>query len=120
MTEERLKEIRDNIDKIEIVSVRYRYSNILNEEIELYNEVVRLREIIKHYEETQTFGDYVKEVNLLVDYKTRNEKAIEFMEKNKKISLDDTTSIINFYNNLLDILKQNNLTLEQLTGVDNA
>lgn len=116
MSEERLKEIYD-YNNTEYCVGEY---DIKNEIIdELYNEVVRLREIIKHYEETQTFGDYVKEVNLLVDYKTRNEKAIEFMEKNKKISVDDTISIINFYNNLLDILKQNNITLEQLNGVEN-
>ncbi len=52
--------------------------------VQLYkanDEKDKLKEKIKHYEKTQTFGDYVKEVNLLVDYKTRNEKAIEFVNE---------------------------------------
>ena len=32
-------------------------------------------------------------------------EAIEYMEDNSKISLDDTISIINFYRQLLEILK---------------
>lgn len=47
-------------------------------------ELERLKEKIKHYEETTTFGDYVKEVNLLVDYKSRIEKALLIIEKQKK------------------------------------
>lgn len=35
----------------------------------------------------------------------RIDKAIKFMEDNSKISLDDCVSIINFYRQLLDILK---------------
>ena len=79
MSEERLKEIKECID------VDYNFCLNANmtygkRELELYNEVIRLREIIKHYEEIQTFGDYVKEVNLLVDYNTRNEKSIEYIK----------------------------------------
>lgn len=48
---------------------------------ELYEENERLKETIKHYEDTTTFGDYVKEVNLLIDYKSRCEKAIELIKK---------------------------------------
>lgn len=44
----------------------------------LQQENERLKETIKHYEDTTTFGDYVKEVNLLIDYKSRCEKAIEY------------------------------------------
>lgn len=40
-------------------------------------------------------------------YKTIINKAIEYMKDNSKISLDDTISIINFYRQLLDILKGN-------------
>lgn len=36
---------------------------------------------------------------------SRIDKAIEYMEDNSKISLDDTISIINFYRQLLEILK---------------
>ena len=46
--------------------------------VQLYkanDEKDKLKEKIKHYEKTQTFGDYVKEVNLLVDYKTKYEKS---------------------------------------------
>lgn len=35
----------------------------------------------------------------------RIDKAIKFMEDNSKISIDDCVSIINFYRQLLDILK---------------
>lgn len=35
----------------------------------------------------------------------RIDKAIKFMEDNSKISIDDCLSIINFYRQLLDILK---------------
>lgn len=49
----------------------------------LLDYITNLQQKIKHYEETQTFGDYVKEVNLLVDYKTRCEKAIEFINQNE-------------------------------------
>ena len=69
---------------------------LVNEELELYNEVVRLREIID-----------------------KATKEIEYFELQAKhlddsIYLDETLT-----NKLLDILKQYNLTLEQLTGVDN-
>ena len=38
-------------------------------------------------------------------YKKRIDEAIEYMEDNSKISLDDCVSITNFYKQLLDILK---------------
>ena len=43
-------------------------------------ELEKLNNKIKHYEETTTFGDYIKEVNLLVDYKSRIEKAVEYIK----------------------------------------
>lgn len=47
----------------------------------LQDYITNLEQKIKHYEETTTFGDYVKEVNLLVDYKSRIEKAVEYMNQ---------------------------------------
>ena len=43
-------------------------------------ELEKLNNKIKHYEETTTFGDYIKEVNLLVDYKSKIEKAVEYIK----------------------------------------
>ena len=40
-----------------------------------------LEEKIKHYEKTITFGDYVEELNTLIDYKYRIDKAIEYMKE---------------------------------------
>ena len=67
-------------------------------------ELEKLNNKIKHYEETQTFGDYVKEVNLLVDYKSRCEKAVEYLKNNCYIG-----DCINTYEaiditNVMDIL----------------
>lgn len=91
MSEERLKEIKDSIDfQLSVCDIpEYETSKLLaEEEIELYNEVVRLRKII----------DKINHVmNNQMDYH-------EFI---------DIVDAID------DILKQNNLTLEQLTGVEN-
>ena len=51
-----------------------------------------LEEKIKHYEKTITFGDYVEEVNTLIDYKERIDKAIYYIE-------------LDMYGTALDILK---------------
>lgn len=48
-------------------------------------ELEKLNNKIKHYEETTTFGDYVKEVNLLIDYKSRVEKARIYIKKHLEI-----------------------------------
>lgn len=61
----------------------------------LLDHITNLQQKIKHYEETTTFGDYVKEVNLLVDYKSRIEKAAEFINKNKSTI---TQQRADFYN----------------------
>ena len=93
MTEERLKEIKDNIDK-EYNFSGFILSKTLNEELELYNEVVRLREIIK--------------------------EAKQKVSGTTICGLRAGKSVIGTYlNELLDILNKSNLTLEQLTGVDN-
>lgn len=55
MSEERLKEIKDSIDFQIKISKAYNSSAevlpVLNEELELYNEVVRLRKILNCKEE---------------------------------------------------------------------
>lgn len=84
MSEERLKEIKDSIDlQLEACKIFKQDNELTLEELELYNEVVRLREI--------------------------HNKALEWFKYADRNSLDK----------LYNILKQNNLTLEQLTGVEN-
>lgn len=51
----------------------------MEERDKLLDYITNLQQKIKHYEETTTFGDYIKEVNLLVDYKSRIEKAVEYI-----------------------------------------
>ena len=99
MTEERLKEIKDSIDFQEKIANAYNCSDVvivLNEERELYNEVVRLREIID-------------KANDEIEYFELQAKHLD-----DSIYLDETLT-----NKLKEILKQYNLTLEQLTGVEN-
>ena len=83
MTEERLKEIKHWIDLQRAYPILHDDGHLIEQKLELYNEVVRLREI-------------------------RN-KALEWFKYADRNSLDK----------LYNILKQNNLTLEQLTGVEN-
>jgi hypothetical protein len=84
MTEERLEEIKDSIILQKIAcKTNKEATKLIDEELELYNEVVRLREI--------------------------HNKALEWFKYADRNSLDK----------LYNILKQNNLTLEQLGGVDN-
>ena len=76
--------------------------------VQLYkanDEKDKLKEKIKHYEKTQTLGDYVKEVNLLVDYKTKYEKAIKLLNY-----LDENGLILDEYSFT---------TLSELRGEDN-
>lgn len=94
MTEERLKEIKDSIDlQLEACKIFKQDNELTLEELELYNEVIRLKKII---DKTQ---EYIEK------------KVICFKQGNLlcELNVDD----------LLNILKQNNLTLEQLTGVEN-
>lgn len=100
MTEERLKEIKDSVDfQLSVCDIPgYEYSKLLaEEELELYNEVVRLRERIKKIEDKLKFiNQYFSENN-----------EIQFMQ------------LINNQHEILDRLEQNNLTLEQINGIDN-
>lgn len=76
------------------------------------DKLTNLQQKVKHYEETQTFGDYVKEVNLLVDYKTRIEKAVEYITNTEDMcyygKCNDGDLLIeveeDFKNDLLNIL----------------
>ena len=101
MTEERLKEIKDSIDFQEKIANAYNCGDVvivLNEERELYNEVVRLREIIDKLEKLELYifePDYDWEENPIDNYTPFN---------------------INEY---INTLNQSNLTLEQLTGIAN-
>lgn len=106
MTEERLKEIKDSVDfQLSVCDIPgYEYSKLLaEEELELYNEVVRLREII---DKTNKYLD----------------KLIEYGIRNEDDDLKEMSLLLND-ENYIDIttkrLKQNNLTLEQLNGIEN-
>ena len=90
MTEERLKEIKDSIYIAHRISCDPAISMDFRDKEDLYNEVVRLRKII--------------------------DKANSFIETylNNVDDIDVNMQVVK------DILKQNNLTLEQLTGVENA
>ena len=103
MTEERLKEIKDSIDlQLEACKIFKQDNELTLEELELYNEVVRLREIIK-----EAIKD-VEENQIQNEYTDRG----GFRVKENKWWLEDSDI-------LLGILKQYNLTLEQLNGVEN-
>lgn len=101
MTEERLNEIKNSIDFQITATKAYGYDEtLINEELELYNEVVRLREIID-------------KVNKFID---------EFIQEDYYEKLDEYITHFTWNttkNDLQDILKQSNLTLEQLTGIAN-
>lgn len=95
MTEERLKEIKDNMG-IQLYSIENVHldGKIIGEKWELYNEVVRLREIIK--------------------------EATQKVSGTTICGLRAGKSVIGTYlNELLDILNKCNLTLEQLNGIEN-
>lgn len=92
MTEERLKEIKDSIDfQLEQCDLfKVNGAKLLaEEELELYNEVVRLREIID-------------KANLFTEAYLNN---VDDIDVNMQV--------------VKDILEQYNLTLEQLNGVEN-
>lgn len=103
MTEERLKEIKDSIDfQVMIGTIKGHTLDVIKEEIELYNEVVRLREIIKEA------SDKVSAYTLIKAYYDYTED--DYAEIAEHDSLQEE---------LLDILNKSNLTLEQLIGVEN-
>lgn len=104
MTEERLKEIKDSIDfQLSVCDIpEYETSKLLaEEELELYNEVVRLRELfyktihcIKNFD---YFESEIKDDLGPIHFKYVIEADIDY---------------------LLKKLEENNLTLEQLGGID--
>ena len=89
MTEERLKKIKDSINFAHRISCDPAISMDFRDKEDLYNEVVRLREIID-------------KANLFIEIYLNN---VDDIDVNMQV--------------VKDILKQNNLTLEQLTGVEN-
>lgn len=90
MTEERLKEIKDSIDfQLMIGTIKGHTLDVIKEEEELYNEVVRLRKIID-------------KANLFIETYLNN---VDDIDVNMQV--------------VKDILKQSNLTLEQIIGVEN-
>ncbi len=94
MTEERLEEIKDSIILQKIAcKTNKEATKLIDEELELYNEVVRLRDIL----------------NKLTDYVSREEIN----------SIGTPFTYTEIGKNIYNILKQNNLTIEQLTGIAN-
>lgn len=102
MTEERLKEIKDSIYIAHRISCDPAISTDFRDKEELYNEVVRLREIIK-------------KANKFVD---------EFIQEDYYEKLDEYITHFTWNttrDDLLEILKleQNNLTLKQINSINN-
>ena len=89
MTEERLKEIKDSIYIAHRISCDTAISMDFRDKEELYYEVVRLKEIID-------------KANLFIETYLNN---VDDIDVNMQV--------------VKDILKQYNLTLKQLTGVEN-
>lgn len=101
MTEERLKEIKDSIDFQNNIAMIRDYDRLfIDEELELYNEVVRLREIIN-------------EVTKKIEFEWDNILKVPKYE----LHLHSVDGLV--IKRILDIIKQNNLTLEQTTGIAN-
>ena len=110
MTEERLEEIKDSIILQKMACKgNNKVTELIDEELELYNEVVRLRKALNckielcEYlpEDTEvvvlTKNNYdrqQKDIQLeLIDYKSRCEKAVEYIEKHSNsFSVLDTIS----------------------------
>lgn len=89
MSEERLKEIKDSIYIAHRLNCDPAISMDFRDKEDLYNEVVRLREKIN-------------KANLFIETYLNN---VDDIDVNMQV--------------VKDILKQNNLTLEQLNGVEN-
>lgn len=86
MSEERLKEIKDSIILQKIACKgNKKATELVNEELELYNEVVRLRKIF--YNTIEYCNNNIESSERLVD--------------------------------VIDMLNEDNLTIEQLTGIVN-
>ena len=92
MSEERLKEIKDSIEiQYKIAEARNNDHYIIDEELELYNEVIRLREIIDEAVE------YIEKHQ----YKWYDLNGEEYIEP-RQFEKDTDASV------LLNILKENN------------
>lgn len=90
MSEERLKEIKDSIDfQLKIGVALNVIDETVKEELELYNEVVKLRKIID-------------KANLFIETYLNN---VDDIDVNMQV--------------VKDILNKSNLTLEQLNGIEN-
>lgn len=98
MTEERLKEIKDLMDNE--IRTWGKGNKFVNQHLELYNEVVRLREIIK-----EVIKICEIEKNYAFDNVRRDEGTGELKYGNK-IELD----VVN-KGKILDVLKQSNVIL---------
>lgn len=102
MSEERLKEIKDSIDlQIEVCKIFKQDNELTLEELELYNEVIRLRELfyrtiycIKN--NFTYFEDKIKDDIEDISYKFVMEADIEYLLR--KLEENNLT---------LDILKEN-------------
>ena len=95
MTEERLKEIKNSIDFQMAVIPHSEQDIFIQEELELYNEVIRLREIIDE------LNNFVRDNEVSITYYMRG-----FGIENRK-------------RDLLNILDKAKLTLENLSGIEN-
>jgi len=83
MSEKRLNEIKNSINFQVIATKAYEYDEtLINEEVELYDEVVRLREENEMLKEAQK--NFEKQFIKEMDYKTRNEKAIKCIKRNSR------------------------------------
>jgi len=78
MSEERLQEIKDSLTE-ELNSIDYYGSETAKEGLELYNEVIRLQ---KNNEEMQI--EMARTWKIADDYKTRIDKAIEYINNLSK------------------------------------
>ena len=72
-------------------------------EDKLCKKILEQQETIKGMQNNEE--SLIKIMKEYEDYKIRVDKTIEYMEKNSKISLDDSLSITLFYSRLLEILK---------------
>ena len=98
MSEERLKEIKHNIDfQCNIAIARHECHYFIDEELELYNEVIRLRTQNELY---KTSLDESQEV--VIYYRTIIDKALEYM--NYTFDIRDVKDMFNIMNKLEDIL----------------
>lgn len=125
MSEERLEDIKAsfNIEVWELMQRTYGKTLIsthLQQEQELYNEVIRLRkqnEILKQNNVNEILRDdlilctkqYKKSEEKLEKANKKIDKAIEYIEKHETFSYDENCNIIGGYeiNDLLNILRGN-------------